>query len=115
MKRESDPIGRLKQSMFAESLRRSCIITIFTDSHAEIVDRVQKIALEAYRPIIGFSGAIGRIPDGVSDEEFKDTVPPGMNTTAQNISNFVTRRERNSHASVTESHRVARRLWECHL
>lgn len=85
VKREVDPIARIKQAMFADSLRRSCIVTLFKDSYADILDFVQQVALTAYRPIVGFSGNVGRLANDVTEEQFKNTVPQGMTMAAAEI------------------------------
>lgn len=81
-KREIEPSVQAKQAMFAESLRRSSIIVIFMDSQLEIMRLVQRIALVAFRPIIGFSGNIGHVNEGI---DMKNAVPPGLSMTAGDI------------------------------
>ena len=72
IKRDSDPVSRVKQVMFAENLRRASICTVFRDSYEEIADCVARIAMISCRPIVGFSGDVGTLhapvdPDRVAD------------------------------------------------
>jgi hypothetical protein len=85
VKRDPDPATRLKQQMFADNLQRSSIVTIFKDSYQEILEFVQEVALTAYRPIIGFSGSVGRLPDSATEEELRLSVPEGMALAAGEI------------------------------
>lgn len=80
--RESDLAARTKQYMFAENLRRASIETIFLNSHDEVQDCVRRVAMVAYRPIVGFSGDVGL---GREDDKFNEIVPEGMAMTAGDI------------------------------
>jgi HAD superfamily hydrolase (TIGR01509 family) len=81
-KREEEPAAAAKQAMFAENLRRSSIIVLLRNSHDDIMQLVQEIALKAFRPIIGFSGNVGRVDESLDP---KTTIFPGLAMTANDI------------------------------
>lgn len=81
-KKATDSASRARQIMHAENLQRASIISVFTDSHDEILDHVQKISLTAYKPIVGFSGDVGRIEN---EELAANVIPDGMSLTAAEV------------------------------
>jgi hypothetical protein len=81
-RKETEPAARAKQAMFAENLRRVSIIAVFKNSNQEIEDLVQRIALIAYKPIVGISGDAGRVRD---EQDFGNVVPEGLSMTAGEI------------------------------